>query len=159
MDDSPTLHVGYGNFLLSTKMSFLKAVEHFQKSISIEKPREEDNTLIQVDIPGIEEFKATRSRIPGSLAAYFMLISCLVDMGDIYQARKKANKMEELTWELDLEAKPKVLQMCAMAYSKTGLDQKAYLCLIEAFKIFKQTKKSKENMKKKKKNVPFFLRQ
>jgi hypothetical protein len=38
-------------------------------------------------------------------------------MGDIYQARKKANKMEELTWELDLEAKPKVLQMCAMAYS------------------------------------------
>jgi hypothetical protein len=57
-----------------------------------------------------------------------MLISCLVDMGDIYQARKKANKMEELTWELDLEAKPKVLQMCAMAYSKTGLDQKAYLC-------------------------------
>ena len=66
--------------------------------------------------------------------------------------------MEELTWELDLEAKPKVLQMCAMAYSKTGLDQKAYLCLIEAFKIFKQTKKSKENMKKKKRNVPFFLR-
>jgi hypothetical protein len=46
----------------------------------------------------------------------------------------------------------------AMAYSKTGLDQKAYLCLIEAFKIFKQTKKSKENMKKKKKIVPFFLR-
>lgn len=157
MDDSPTLHVGYGNFLLSTKMSFLKAVEHFQKSISIEKPREEDNTLIQVDIPGIEEFKATRSRIPGSLAAYFMLISCLVDMGDIYQARKKANKMEELTWDLDLEAKPKVLQMCAMAYSKTGLDQKAYLCLIEAFKIFKQTKKSKLNMKKKK-MVPFFLK-
>lgn len=157
MDDSPTLHVGYGNFLLTTKTSFLKAVEHFQKSISIEKPRDEDNTLIQLDIPGCEEFKATRSRIPGSLAAYFLLISCLADMGEVYEARKKANKMEELTWNLDLESKPKILQMCAMAYSKSGLDEKAYICLMEAFKLLKKTKKViGKSMTKK--IVPFFLK-
>ncbi|XP_076117682.1 uncharacterized protein LOC143085303 [Mytilus galloprovincialis] len=141
MDDSPTLHVGYGNFLLSTKTSFLKAIDHFRKSISIEKPREEDNSLIQLDIPGCEEFKPTRSRIPGRLAAYFMLVTCLADMGEIQEARRNVNKMEELTNELDYEIRPKVLQMCAMAYKKAGLEEKAYLCLMEAFKLFKQSKK------------------
>lgn len=142
IDDSPTLHVGYGKFLVGTRRSVKEAIIQFNKAITLENPREEDNSLIQLDIPGWDAIQpAHRSRIPSKIAGYFILTSILVDIDQMYEARRNVNKMEELAYELDIETKPKVLQMCAMAYNKAGLPEKAFICLADAFTLYKRTRK------------------
>lgn len=139
--DSPMLRVGYGKFLVGTRRSVREAIIQFKKAISIENV-DDCNSLIQIDVPGWSALQPThRSRIPSKMAGFLILASILVDIDQKYEARRTANKMEELAQDLDIDTKPKVLQMCAMAYDKIGLFEKAFVLLTEAFTLYKRTRK------------------
>ncbi|XP_053387199.1 uncharacterized protein LOC128550992 [Mercenaria mercenaria] len=88
--DSPTLHFAYGSFLKERKISITQAIAQFEKAISIEKKRDDDDALIEITLPGKQNPGSEMSYVPGKAVAFYSLIDILADIDDIHKARKMA---------------------------------------------------------------------
>lgn len=126
--DSPSLHLMYGNFLMDHDMSIAKAAEQFQKAVAIENPRQDDDALLQIDVPGDDQSPSQPCYVPGKVAAYYLLIQCWVKLMDIFHARRAAMHFEEFIGHgCALKHKRVACQLCGFSYALVGLDIKSSL--------------------------------
>ena len=140
ISDSPSLHLGYGNFLLDTKESVTSAIQQFEKAVEIKAPRNDDDALIQLQIPGSKTAISEKVHVSGKVAAYYMLGRCYVALDEIYKARKQAHMLEEeVRGDCVLKQKYPHLQIYALAYRVCWLTAKADLLKSES-KIYKKCK-------------------
>ena len=138
ISDSQSLHLGYGNFLLDTKESVSLAIEQFEKAVEIKVPRNDDEALIQLQLPESNTAISEKVHVSGKVAAYYMLGRCYVALDETYKARKKAHMLEEeCRGDCVLRQKYPHLHICALSYRKCGLTAKADLLKFES-KIYKK---------------------
>lgn len=128
--DSPSLHFAYGNFLLNIQ-SVRKAITEFQKAVTIDHPRADDEALVQIDIPG---YGSEKTHVTGKAAALFLLCNCFSRLDDVYKARKCASDLEINLHTSSLNQKNSKSKLCALAYRMCGLHEKSNLILNESKK-------------------------
>ena len=138
ISDSPSLHLGYGNFLMDTKESVTQAIEQFEKAIEVKSPRNDDDALIQIQLPGTNKANSEMVHVSGKVAAYYMLGRTYVALDDLYKARKAANQLEEeVRRDGVLKQKYPHFQIGALSYRICGLNAKADLLKSESKKYKK----------------------
>ena len=140
IQDSPSLHLAYGKFLLDNKESVASAIEQFEKAIEVKVPRIDDDALIQLQLPGSNTAISEKVHVSGKVAAFYMLGRCYSALDDIYQARKTANMLEEeVRRDGVLKQKYPHFQLCALSYRICGLTAKADVLKTES-KTYKKSK-------------------
>ncbi|KAK3089551.1 hypothetical protein FSP39_004526 [Pinctada imbricata] len=133
IDDSPSLHLAYGNCLLDTKR-ISAAMEQFKLSLKITRARDDDQALIQIMIPSKQETKTKMAYVSGQIAAGYILCDCFMKLDEQYEARKTANRLTSIVVSSTLRFRHDELLVCAMALTRCGLDVKAELNRNEASK-------------------------
>ena len=124
--DSPSLHLAFGNFLRERKRSMTAAIEQFEKATQIDVPRANDDALIQLVLPGSQQAVGEPVYVSGTVAAYYSLCRCYMQTGDIYAARKTANRLESETLRsCSLKQRYPHFMICALSYKTCGLHGKA----------------------------------
>ncbi|XP_061169775.1 uncharacterized protein LOC133179071 [Saccostrea echinata] len=127
INDSPSLHTAYGCFLLFSKSNPKLAIEQFQASLAISKPRTEDDMIVQLELPSRSEVKPLKSNMAGKVASCYLICDCMIKADDIYEARRVASLLEKIVKTSPMKQKQSDLQICSLVYEKCGLHVKAEL--------------------------------
>ena len=148
---SHSLHFVYGNFLFSNKLSYHKAVAHFEAAL---KGGSDDTEIfITVEIPDQEGVGSVT--IDSATGSFYFLSLCHQDMQDIYSQRKTLRRFAENAHEMPINKRSAALKLCAFAHGIGGLSAKGALLMEDAKKAEKaaellQKDQSLVNMFKKK---------
>lgn len=148
---SHSLHFVYGNFLFSNKLSYHKAVAHFEAALK--GGSDDTEILINVEIPDQEIARSVT--IDSATGSFYFLSLCHHDMQDIYNQRKTLRRFAENAHEMPINKRSAALELCAFSHGIGGLSVKGALLMEDAKKSEKaaellQKDQSLVNMFKKK---------
>lgn len=133
---SHSLHFVYGNFLYSNKLSYSKAVSHFQAAC--EGRSDETEIFITVEIPDQEGVRSVT--IDSATGSFYFLALCHHDMQDVYSQRKTLRIFAENAPTLPINKRSAALELCAFAHGIGGLSVKGDLLMEDAKKAEKAAK-------------------
>lgn len=129
---SHSLHFAYGNFLFSNKLSYHKAVTHFEAAL---KGSDDTEIFITVEIPEQEGVRSVT--IDSATGSFYFLSLCHHDMQDIYNHRNTLRRFAENANKVLITKRSAALELCAFAHGIGGLGAKGALLMEDAKKAEK----------------------